>query len=169
MKKLSIFFMGLALMLMCGCAMFQSVNIVQQEVLIKAAARIGIWLGLQEEIEDIKERQKVACLLRDDIVDNILSLLDGIGVEFSAENRELLLVKVPIELRPFIGDALDILDDYMKQANLRDHLDDNAIRLLRAFFRGIVEGCNLILVRVGENDGMGNDSSDSFEECLERG
>jgi hypothetical protein len=169
MKKLSVFFMGLALMLLCGCAMFQNIDIVHQEVLIKAAARTGTWLGIQEGVDNIEKRQEVARFLRDDIVVNVISLLDGVDVELSAENRELLLLKIPMELRPFLGDALDILDGYMKQASLKDHLDDNAVRLLRAFFQGVIDGCDLILMRVGANYGLGNNSSDCFAECFERG
>lgn len=164
MRRTSILFTTLILLLACGCSMFQNVDTALQLTLIKASARTGTWLGLNE-IEDIAERRHLTLLLRDDIMYNIMPLLEdpGVTIKISAENREMLLLKLPIEARPFLSDALDILDAYMKQADLTANLDDNAINLLREFFKGVVEGCNMILIEVGANyDGLGINRSRCF-------
>jgi hypothetical protein len=141
-----------------------------QEVAIKAAARTGTFFGLEELVEDPQERLVVAAAVKADIANNVLRLLSGESVQVSLENLNLLLAKVPMPLRPFVNDALSILNVYLQQAQIEAQLDENAVRLLKAFFKGIVEGCDLVIMKVGgTNVRMGSGGFPCIGEPVERG
>jgi len=158
----------LILLLGSGCSFLQKMDVGQKVVFMKSAARMGTFVGLERGIRDEEKRIEVATLLKEDIAKNVLALLDGENVRISSENRELLLAKIPIELRLYLEDALEILSAYSKEADIKGMLDDNAVRLLRAFFTGVIEGCDLILMEVSLNyDGMGNSSCARITECTQ--
>lgn len=157
----------LTLLLLTSCTLLPIQNVEQQVMLIKMVARTSTHLGLTELVEDDAERLEMAQCLRDDIAANVLSFLNNDNVEISTENCNMLLAKVPDILRPHLLNALDILNSYMGQANVTDVLDENATRLLRAFFVGVVEGCDLIILstEAGEtHDWLGAYSRAHIEE-----
>jgi len=152
--------MGLFIMLLLtfsSCAFLQRIDIQQQELTIKTVARTGMILGLEELVQDDRTRVIIAKHLRMDIAENVLSLLSDEQAQISTTNLNMLLAKIPIALRPFVGDALGILNVYIEQTNTESQLDENAVRLLKAFFNSIVEGCDFVITKAGEaDDGMGS-------------
>ena len=167
MKIHTCFILCFLILLGSGCNIFQKIDVGRQTVMMKSAARTGTYFGLLEGVEEIEERHKIASLLRDDISENILSLLNGDNVKISSENRELLLSKIPMELRLYLDDALEILNMYLKEADISGQMDDNAVRLIRAFFIGVVEGCDAIMnfSETGDKHGLGNFSFTCLEKC----
>lgn len=157
-------------LLSSGCAMFQNFGVEQKTVFIKSAARTGIYLGLTQLVEDVQRRQDVALALKQDVVQNVLALLNKDGVQVSSANLDLLLTKIPLELRPFVCDALVILHSYLKEADVTDSMDENGVKLLKAFFQGVIEGCDLIIVNdIGElYNGLGNYCHACFAKHAER-
>ena len=154
--------------LLCSCSMLQSIDTAQQEILIRLGARTGTYYGIKEITETPAERFDLAKTLRDDVAKNILSLLSAENAQISAANLNMLLLKIPVELRPFVVEALGILDAYIAQANLSDYLDAKALGLLKAFFEGVVGGCDLVLLEIGEvDDGVGTNSDSRSEESFE--
>jgi hypothetical protein len=151
-----------------SCAFLQKIDVQHQVVAIKMATRTGTMIGLEQLVRNEETRVQIAGLVKQDIARNVLRLLSGDNVQISTENLNLLLAKVPVPLRPFMYDALTILDIYMKRAKTEAQLDDNAVQLLKAFFEGIVEGCDLVIARTGgTNDGVGNRGISRPEEHSE--
>lgn len=152
-----IFIPCLMLLLVCSCAMLQNLDVAQQEIMVRLATRTGTAFGIAEIVDGREEQLELAQTVKDSIVENVLPLLNEDNVSISSANMHMLLIKIPVNLRPFVAEALSIVDAYIAQANVSDHLDENAVRLLKAFFEGVVGGCDIILLGSGEAyDGMGS-------------
>jgi hypothetical protein len=98
---------------------------------------------ITELLDSEEDRQRIARLLKDDISTNVLAFLDNEEVVLNPSTANLLFAKVPPFLRPFLKDAFDILIGYKVLDD--DVLSPEAVILIRAFFQGIIEGCDWIL------------------------
>lgn len=151
-----------------GCSALQNISPAQYVILIKSAARTGTYIGLTKTTDNNNQLRETANLLKSAIAENCLRLLDGQDVVLTETNVNLLLAKIPIQLRPYISDAVDILNSYMKNNNTYDLLDTHAVILLRTLFIGVIEGCDMILEEVSD-DGLGNNSNVRTGERIEGG
>jgi hypothetical protein len=133
----------LILALLPSCALFQNINVNQGKILVKAASRTGTVACLTTLLQQEEDRRTVAAAIKAEIVNNVVPLLDGENLTLNPSTANLLFAKVPPFLRPFLGDAFDVLIGYKVLDD--DVFSPEAVILIKAFFQGIIEGCDLIL------------------------
>lgn len=139
------------LFLCAGCGLLQprgDLSIDDQEKLIHDATKTGVFLAITTIYEDEDKQVEVAEELKRDIDHNILNgiLLDPTGTVDEATEK-LLFSKIPPEYMLFLQNAFNLLRTYYETPEVGEILEDDKWRLLTAAFRGISDGCSLIVLR----------------------
>ena len=103
-------------------------------ILSKNATQIGL-VDYKDKVAELKEN----------IEKSVLVLLRDSDVEITIAVEESLLNYIPEEYKEYIKDAFEILDLYYESPTADEILDKANVARLKAFFEGIVAGCDLIL------------------------
>jgi hypothetical protein len=146
----------LILTLLSSCALFQNVNTHQGAILVKAATRTGTVTCLTQLLDNKEDRVRIAGIVKNEIANTVIPILGSKNLELNSSTIGLLFEKVPFTMRPFLKDAVDILIGYKVFAD--DVLSQEAAVLIKAFFQGIIEGCDLVLGG-SEDASVGTDSN----------
>lgn len=143
--RISILMTIFMLMFNNGCAMFENMTIEERSNFVNRIAKNGTYLAIMsiyDKEDELKERNKIARILKEDISINVINILSNKSISINEETFNNFLKNVPTKIRPFLVSALDMVE--MTKINV-DNIEKYKIQIVKAFFDGIISGCNMVL------------------------
>lgn len=145
------------LFLFSGCNIIQSISNEDKANIIRIVAKNGTYLSLMTiyDNDEINKRLFIAELLKRDISNNVIAILDNESIELSKKTLDNLMERIPGKIAPYLKTAIELLS--IKRIDISDEIGTTPTQLVKGFFTGIIEGCDMVIEE--ENNVMGTNST----------
>lgn len=132
-----------------GCGLVkprENLTIEQKENLVHTAGQTAISLALMEIYKKPEDQIKMATELKAEIDKNVLNgiLLDPNGT-VDETTEKLVFAKIPPKYAIYIQSAMALFHAYYETPKLGEVLTQDNWLLLTALFKGISDGCQLVI------------------------
>ncbi len=136
---------NLIALLFVGCVTNGQATIEQKEVLIKNTAKTAIFIAIKETSKKdnaqtiILKAQKIKTIILNDIEPLVNNNVPSFNL------IQILSDKLPTEYVLLMQNAVDLLNLYVHIPAPSQSLDEESLRLVKAFLNGIKDGCDLTI------------------------
>ena len=131
------------IVVLSGCASLQNMTVVQKSTLLQSTSKAGTVVGICSYTQDVEKRFKTARTIRGVISEVVMPVFSMDNLEIDVNTVNLLFEKIPLEIRPFLEGAFGLFVTFGFGTN--DILSVDEVVLLKAFFLGILDGCDAVL------------------------